>query len=264
MRYRIIILWTNIVNTFRRETAYFSQNWSNLFSTVFYTLALIVFIDVLFSNITTLAGYNREEMLFMVFIGQAAYYFGWGIFGINGERLNEDINNGSFDFVLVRPAPPLFFILFRNISIIGTLRDSSANILVILFLINWATLHITLASIILGLITFIAGQIIWQYIRVGLVFPAFWFGNAKSIMSISYELTETHELPLEGYSTSLRILFTTLIPTIIVSAMAGSVVLNKSNGLLMAGWAVAVAIAASFIFVKAWEFSLKHYSSASS
>ncbi len=264
MRYRLNILWANIVNTFRRETAYFSQNWSNFFSTVFYTLAMVVFVDVLFSNITTLAGYSREEMLFMVFIGQVAYYFGWGVFGINGERLNEDINNGSFDFVLVRPAPPLFFVLFRNISIIGTLRDSLANILVISFLINWTTLHITLSSIVLGSVVFIAGQIIWQYIRVGLVFPAFWFGSAKNIMSISYELTETHNLPLEGYPQSLRILFTTLIPTIIVSAMAGSVILNKSNGLIMAGWAIAVTVALSFVFVWAWNSALKHYSSASS
>ena len=264
MIYRLKILSANIVNTFQRETAYFFENWTNLLSTIFYTLTMLLFVDILYANITTLAGYSRNEMLFLVLVGQIAYYTGWGIFAENTEMLNEDIRTGTFDFVLIKPVPSLFFISFRRIPIISMLRDSVPTLIIIFLLINWRDVFITPGNMLWGIFVFICGQIIWQCLRTLFVLPAFWFGNAKYIFSITYALGETHNLPFEGYPRGLRILFTTIIPVAIASAMSGSVMLGKSSGPLMAVWAFAATAAFMFIINWLWKMGLRNYTSASS
>lgn len=264
MMYRLNILWANMVNTFQHETAYFFENWTNLLSTIFYTLAMLLFVDILYANITTLAGYSRNEMLFLVLVGQISYYTGWGIFAENIEMLNEDIRTGAFDFVLIRPVPSLFFISFRRIPIISMLRDSVPTLVIIYLLINWQTVSVTPVNFFWGCFVFICGQIVWQCLRTIFVIPAFWFGNAKYIFSITYALGETYNLPFEGYSRGLRILFTTIIPVVTAAAMSGSVMLGKSNGSLMAAWAFAVTVAFVFIINWLWKIGLRNYTSASS
>jgi ABC-2 type transport system permease protein len=264
MKYRLQIVKTNIINTFQHETAYFAENWSNLLSTMFYTLALLLFVNVLYANIKTFAGYTRNEMLFLVFIGQLGFYTGWGIFAESIEMLNDDIQKGTLDLVLIKPVPSLFFITFRWFPIVSMVRDSVPTLIIVFSTINWSALTFTVNNILWGIFIFICGQILWHCIRFLLILPAFWFGNARAVYSLSYTLAETHDLPLEGYSKNLRILFTTVLPIITLAAVSGSVMLGKSNGPFMALQAFFVTIIFIFIINVLWKLALRNYTSASS
>lgn len=264
MRYRLSLVKINIINTFRHETAYFGENWSNILSTVFYTLALILFVEVLYSNVNNFAGYSKNEMMFLIFIGQLAFYSGWGMFSDNIEKLNEDIKTGALDFILIKPVPSLFFVSLRWFPILTTLRDSVPTLSIIFLIVDWTSLHLNPLNLFYGGIIFICGQVVWHCLRLILVFPAFWFGDASRILSITYVLQETYNLPFEGYVKSLRILFTTVLPIIISGAVCGSVILGKSDGFLMAGEALAVIVVFLFITNWLWKASLKRYTSASS
>jgi ABC-2 type transport system permease protein len=202
--------------------------------------------------------------MFLVFIGQLGFFTGWGLFAENNYFLNEDIQTGKFDFILIKPVPSLFFVTFRWFPIVSMLRDSVPVILIIYFSVNWSALTFVASNIAWGIFIFICGQILWHAVRFLLVLPAFWFGNAKAVSSIAYALSETHNIPLEGYTQNLRILFTTVVPIIILAEVSGSVMLGKSNGPIMALWALLVTIAFIFIINVVWKYALRNYTSASS
>lgn len=264
MKYRLQIIKTNIINTFQHETAYFAENWSNLLSTLFYTLTLIFFINVLYSNINTLAGYTKNEMMFVVFIGQLSFFGGWGIFSGNFDVLNEDIRMGTLDFVLIKPVPSLFFVSFRWIPTVTMLRDCVPPLLMIMYSIDWGALAPNGTNLLWGAFIFICGQIIWYCVQFLLLVPAFWLGNASAIYSISYTLSETHNLPLEGYSRNIRMFFTMILPIIVAAALSASVMLGKSSGPFMATQSLVVAIIFIIIVNVLWKVALRNYTSASS
>ena len=264
MKYRLHIMKTNIINSFQHETAYFAENWSNLLSTMFYTLAMLLFIDVLFSNIKTFAGYSRDEVMFLVFIGQLGFYIGWGLFSDNIDILNDDIQKGTLDFILIKPVPSLFYVTFRWFPLVSMIRDSLPTMLVILPFVHWQNLTLTGAQLLWGFFIFVCGQMCWHCIRFLLVLPAFWFGNAKAVYSIAYSLSETHNLPYEGFSKNLQILFTTVIPIVILAEVSTSVMLGKSNGPVMALWSFIVTVIFVFIINITWKIALRNYTSASS
>ncbi len=264
MKYRLQIIKTNLINSFQHETAYFAENWSNFLSTLFYTLALLLFINVLYSNVKTLAGYSKNEMMFLVLVGQIGFYFGWSMFAQSVEILNDDIQTGALDFILIKPVPSLFFVSFRWFPVISMLRDSIPTLLVIISLIDWHSLNLVGTNVLFGIFIFACGQIIWHCIRFLLVLPAFWFGNARAIHSIAYALEDSHNLPLEGYTKNIKILFTIIIPIIVVGAVTGSVMLGKSNGLFMSAQSFLVTLVFVFIINVLWKVALRNYTSASS
>ncbi|MFA5291055.1 MAG: ABC-2 family transporter protein, partial [Candidatus Paceibacterota bacterium] len=109
------ILRANLINTFQTETAYFGNNWGNMISTIIYVTVQILFINVIYSRVNTFAGYDKNEMYFLLFIGQFGFYLLWGISEMNNQTLIKDINRGSLDFLLVLPVPSLWYVTFRKI-----------------------------------------------------------------------------------------------------------------------------------------------------
>jgi len=264
MKYRWQILKTSIINTFQHETAYFAENWTNLFSTVFYTAAMLLFINVLYSNVKTFAGYTFNEMMFLSFVGQMGFYISWGIFDQNDDLLMDDIQKGTLDFVLIKPVPSLFFVSFRRIALVSTLRDGVPTLVVLGSLVQWSALPFGFTNTIFGTLIFICGLVLWHCIRFLLIFPAFWLGNAKGIYSVSYKLTETNNLPLQGYGNGFRIFFSVVVPILFLSAISGSVMLGKSDGGTMLFYAFFVTTIFLAILNLAWKSALKNYTSASS
>lgn len=264
MKYLLQIIKINVINTFQHETAYFSENWGNLLSTLFYTGTTLIFVDALYSNIKMLAGYTKNEMIFLLLIGQLSFYFGWGISFSNIEKLNNDVRKGMLDFVLIKPVPSLFFITFRWIPIMSILRDCGPTLLVIISLIHWDELIFTNSGIIFGTFIFLCGQVLWFCMQLLLALPAFWLGNASEINSISYNLTESQNLPYEGYTKFLKVFFTTVVPITVAASLSASVMLGKSNGLFMSITSSIITIIFALIINYLWKIALRNYTSASS
>src|SRR5688572_9892437 len=99
IKIRLKIFKASIINTFRNETAYWSDNWSSLFSTVFYTVGYIIFIKVIFHNTNNIAGYSYDEAMLFYLISQFAAFSYYIFIGPNIESLVESINTGSLDLI---------------------------------------------------------------------------------------------------------------------------------------------------------------------
>lgn len=260
----INILKTNAVNSFRVQTAYFADNWSSLGSTMFYVLTMILFVKVLYSNIKTFAGYTEVEMLFLMLITQLNFYVDWSWSTNNISDLIESVRTGDMDMILSKPVPSLFFVTFRNISIVNRVKDGVPNLLIMSLLINWSEIHTTWTQLLSAAVIFIAGQVSWHCFRFLFALPVFFIGQSHSIYAISQTLGETQNIPLEGFHGKLRYLFISIIPSLIAAQMSVSVILGKSSPVAMLIGSCLVA--AVFLILKtiAWSISLRNYSSASS
>jgi ABC-2 type transport system permease protein len=263
MTLRLRLLWINLVNTWQSETAYFGDGWGNIFSTVMFTVTYLVFINVIFANVPTLAGYNRNDMLFLLFINQINFYLTYTWSYNNMLRLVQDVNRGSFDLVLIKPLPALFYSSTKELSLLSTLRDGLPTLLIFGLSIQWAHITVSPLNLAAGVVIMLAGQLALNAFFFFLAAPVFWFGQAADIMNLGYPFSSL-DLPYEGVTPGIRAVLLTLIPCLIQTALAVSVMVGKTPALLGVGLAIGVAIALTYAKIGLWRLALRHYTSASS
>lgn len=266
LKERFEIVWANTIFTAQRELAYAGNNWASLLSTFVYTVSVLIFIKIIYSNVQTVAGYSYNEMLLFFFVYQFTYYGNYLITTRNLNDLIPDVNKGNLDMVLTKPVPSLFFLMTRSISVVSILTDAFPPILAIYFSINWSGLNISLPLFGIGILVWILGLISLNAFQIIAAIPVFWFGESQNILDLAAITTSAAgtTIPLEGYNQNLRKLLGTIIPMLIASAFTTSILLGKANPLFLLIWALVVAVATTFIKNIIWNFALKHYSSASS
>ncbi len=263
---RIAVLKAGIVYTFQIETAYWANNWGNAVSTFMYVSMQLLFLEVIFNNVDLVAGYRRDEMLLFFVISQMWFYSLYAIFFRNIKRLIEMVNTGELDLVLTKPIPTLFYITLARVNLYSTFRDGIIPMIIIILPINFSNLTITPINLFTGILIFVLGCISSYCINVIASLPAFWIAESSSILDVSISLEDSagHLFPFEGWSNIFKIIFTTIFPAAISSALSTSVILGKTNGLLML--ILAAVVTAIFILLKnkLWHIALKNYTSASS
>lgn len=263
VRFRAKLLGINVVNTWQQETAYFGNSWGNVMSTVMYTLTYLIFISIIFANTKTMAGYSRDQMIFLLLFIQINFYLlhMWSF--NNVARMVDDVNLGSFDLILTKPLPALYYSSIRNLDLVSMLRDAVPSIAMIALSINWSQLQLGLGAIVAAVLIVILGQLVLNVFFFLLGVPVFWFGQSADLLGLSYSFMAV-DLPYEGVGRGLRLVFTTIIPAMLASALAVSVALGKTAPLVGLGFAFVVAISALMVKVAVWKLALRSYTSASS
>lgn len=260
------LLGASIVFTFQKETAYWTNNWTSLLSTTFYTITMLVFLNVIYFNTTLVAGYTRNEMLIFFLVVQATFFTNWGIWLAALQELVIAVNRGDLDLVLITPVPALFYVTTRRIKVFSILRDGIPPILAIILSINWGMVHVPVFNLIAGLIVFILGMICIHIFQFLACIPVFWAGESQKILGVSQVVEAGAKLtPLEGFSNNpLKFILSTVAPVLISGGFAASIILGKSAPLPLLLWSLAVTIVALYIRNWAWQKALKNYTSASS
>lgn len=259
----IRILRANLVNTFQTETAYFGNNWGNLVSTIFYTVVQILFINVLYSRVTYFAGYDKNQMFFLIFVSQIGFYVHWTMGHINHKFLIEDVRRGALDFILILPVPSLLYVTLRKIPLLTLIRDGLPNLIILGLLINWSVLPLSFYNVIFASFIFILGQIAWESFAFLLLLPVFWYGESKQIYALNFTLRDSENVPWEGYRPVFQFGLSVLIPTLLLAMIPVSVALGKTDGLIMFIYALAIALIFATLKKKFWDSALRNYTSAS-
>lgn len=265
IRWRIITSCTMF--GLRESLAYTFNNYGNLLSMVFYMVTYLVFLDVLFGRVKTIAGYDYPQMLFFTLILQVNYYLLFIITQANTERLDVSINTGELDLWLAKPVPDLWFVSFRNINL-GELLFSAFPATIPLILIlsgKWDGLSFSALGVLTGIMCIILGQVIIHCFVFIIAMTAFFTGEGKQAKNMSVELTMFGDtIPFEGYPRLLKYIGLTIVPFLIQTALAVSFFLGKNTNYYYLWYVLALTILFLWLKVTAWKFALRHYSSASS
>lgn len=263
---RLGLLKAVIIFSFQKETAYWANNWTSVLSTTVYTFTMLLFFDVLYANVDSIAGYSRNEMLVFFLVAQVGFFLNWGLWMQNLKEFITSVNQGELDLLLMRPAPALFYITHRRIKILSLVRDALPPMVAIIVSIHWSILVFTLPNLIAGLAIFVLGMICLHVFQFLTALPVFWLGESKSMLRISITVDSGSKLlPLEGFANNpVRFVLGTIAPVLISAGFSASVILGKSDAVSMFLLALIVTTVALYIRDIAWQLALRNYTSASS
>lgn len=251
----------------RESLAYSLNNWGNLLSMVVYMTTYLIFLDILFGRVNTIAGYGYAEMLFFTLIIQINFYLLFVLTQANTEALDVSINTGELDLWLVKPVPALWFVSFRKINLgelVFSAFPATIPLLIILFG-KWSSLQMPFWGVVSGILCILLGQIVIHCFVFIIAMSAFFTGEGKSARGLGVELSTFGDtIPFEGYPKFIKYIGMTIVPFMIQTALATSFFLGKNTNYYYLIYIF--ALAAFFLWFKtaAWKFALKHYSSASS
>lgn len=73
------LFFANTIYTFQQETAYWTNNWANIISAGFFMISAIMFVDIIYTNVDTVASYTKDEMLFFTLVGEITFFISWNL-----------------------------------------------------------------------------------------------------------------------------------------------------------------------------------------
>jgi len=178
----------------------------------------------------------------------------------NVYRFRQQILNGYFDNLLLKPLPSLFHPLFGGSDILD---------LLIVFLsigfIYFASIHIeniTIISIALYIVLLINGFLISLAFHIFVLGAGILSTAVDNTVMLYRDLIQMGRLPIEIYQEPLRGFITFLIPVGIMMTYPGEALMGV---LSWEGIVIAFFFGGGLLMVSMWfwSYSLRHYTSAS-
>ncbi|MCB9839645.1 ABC-2 family transporter protein [Candidatus Nomurabacteria bacterium] len=249
---------------FRNEKAYMGNMLAETASTVVYVLTYLAFINLLFAKIGSLAGYSRNDILFMMLIGQFTYYLYASVLLSTMYKIISSVRSGEFDFILLRPINKLFYLYSYSIRPFTMIMISLPNLILLSFLIDWPALNLSLWSVVAGLICWTCAVLIINTVNFVLTYPVFTKGDSTDLLNTSNAMFAINEIPYEKLSKPLKVLSFSVIPSLLASSGATYVILQKGPITSIMFWSVVVSIVSLIIFKLLWTKAMANYASASS
>ncbi|MBI3486013.1 ABC-2 family transporter protein [Candidatus Daviesbacteria bacterium] len=220
----------------------------------------IAFILVLESKVKSIAGYSIWQMIL--------FFSTFNLIDVTAQfllrevyRFRSYIVRGEFDFILIKPLPPLFRSLFGGSDILDLPILILSIILIIISMTKVGDINLT--NILLFLLLTINGLII------ALAFHIFTLGigilttEVDNTIMLYRDLTQMARFPVDIYRQPAQSLLTFVIPVGIMITFPPKALLGLLSPILII---ISLTLGVVFLYLslRLWNFGLKHYQSASS
>jgi len=241
------------------------QYRANFFVQIIHSgLALVtglVAIWLVFSHTTDLGGWSQPELLVVmgihVLVGGVLRTF----IEPNMRRLMTDVEEGTFDYVVVKPVDAQMLSSIRDLKV-WHLVDVVLGFGVLSY--GMAQLPGTASALDLAafLVTLVAGMIMIYSVWIMITSTAFRVVRSEEVLNLFDGFYQTGRWPVSVYPLWLRGTLTFLVPlafAITVPAESLSNRLTSGTVLLAVGFCLVLLFVTRFV----WLLNLKHYSGAS-
>jgi len=178
----------------------------------------------------------------------------------NLNRIVTQVQEGTLDFVLLKPISSQFWLSTRAISPWG-LPDVLAGMAVIVYAGHH--LGIGLRAYGLSLFPLLCGVLSLYSLWFMLGATSIWFVKIYNVTEVLRGLLDAGRFPSVAYPTAYRFFFTFVIPVVFLTTIPAEAMLDRISGV----WLLATAGLAMFLLYVAnqfWQFALRFYTSASS
>jgi ABC-2 type transport system permease protein len=227
------------------------------------TIFSLGFVVVLFQKTTQLAGWSRDEVIFLWGFTQIPY----GIFNVISLNLYDFGNNyiieGKFDRVLLRPVSSLFQVLFETFRI-ESLQEVATGV----FCMWWATRRLgvvwTPGKFALLIFFGTCAAIIYVSIFLLLSTVSFWFEDRIGVHPPVWNVIAFGRYPLSIYSGVVQFFLCWIIPFGLASFYPSVRLLGRTVNPEYAPLVPVVAVGSLTLAISVWNFGTRHYSSTGS
>jgi ABC-2 type transport system permease protein len=226
-----------------------------------------VTILLMFSHIHALGGFTLPEVAFLY--GTASTSFGLADLLMGSmARLGSRVRDGTFDTLLLRPAPVLAQVAADRFALRRLGRVTQGALVLVWSLlrldVDWTPLKVLLLPV-----TLLAGAAIFCAVYVAGGAFQFWAGDAAEIQSsVTYGGTTMLQYPPGLFARELVRGVTFVVPLAFVNWLPALRILGRPDPLGLPGWvdflAPAVACACCALAGLAWRAGIRSYRSTGS
>ena len=178
----------------------------------------------------------------------------------NLNRIVRHVQEGTLDFVLLKPISSQFWLSTRTLSPWG-LPDILLGMAIVLY--GGSQLGLGITNYLSGLIPLGLGFVSLYSLWFMLGATSIWFVKIYNVTEVLRSLLEAGRFPIAAYPAAFRIFFTFIIPVAFLTTVPAQVILNR----LDIAWLGGATLLAMLLFQAArlfWRFALRFYTSASS
>ncbi len=208
----------------------------------------------------TFQGWSWNEALVVLGIFTLLQGISATILVPNLNKIVEYVQEGTLDFVLLKPISSQFWLSTHKISPWG-LPDVIFGAVIILYAghrIKLAPLGYVsmLPPLALGVISLYS---LWFILGA----TSIWFVKIHNVTEVLRSLLEAGRFPVEGYPAAYRVFFTFIIPVAFLTTVPAQTALGRSEPT----WLLGSTLLAIGLFLASkwfWRFALRFYTSASS
>lgn len=229
---------------------------------IIYYLVNILFFKVIYLHTPMLAGWTEEQMMIFVSSYLLVDAISMTVFSSNMWWLPYHINRGEFDYHLIRPVSPLFFLSLKEFS-----ANSFLNLLLAVGILAWALMNYsgayTPADVLLLAVLIINGTLIYYCCQMLMILPVFWTQSSKGFMDLFFSMGIAMERPDRIFKGWLRVVFTVFLPFALIASFPARLFIEKFDWQTFLHL-VLVSIGLWILMLSIWRKGLRNYSSASS
>ena len=255
------VLVTIFKNNIVREFIYRTNTIALTVADMVWVLVEYAFFEVIYSNIGSINGWNREQTFFFlgIFISSDALFTTF--FQRSFWNFPYLISQGDLDVLLTKPINAAVLATFKELNL-----SQAINLVLGFYIIHhygeaagfsggWAWVGV-IFWIIIGLIT--------QYVmRFAFCVWSFWLDRGLTVSRLYYQFYSLANKPDGLYPVAVRYLIKTALPFAFLGSIPAIVLTHRGNG---SEYALVFGVLAFYVlFLRfIWKLGLRKYQSASS
>ncbi|MEH2265827.1 ABC transporter permease [Nostoc sp.] len=208
----------------------------------------------------TFSGWTWEAALIVLGIFTLLQGFSATFLASNLNRIVRHVQEGTLDFILLKPIPSQFWLSTHTLSPWGL-----PDILFGCIIIGYAgkRLGVGINGYLLGIVPLLFSFVILYSLWFMLGSMSIWFVKVYNTTEVLRGLLEAGRYPIAAYPTAYRFFFTFVMPVAFLTTVPAQVLLGRSEISWLIGAAI-LAVALFFASTWFWRFALRFYTSASS
>ncbi|MBO1067058.1 MULTISPECIES: ABC transporter permease [Nostocales] len=208
----------------------------------------------------TFSGWSWESALVVLGIFTLLQGFAATFLAPNLNRIVRHVQEGTLDFVLLKPIRSQFWLSLHTISPWG-IPDLIFGLLIIVY--AGTKLNLGIDKYLLSIFPLTCGLVILYSLWFILGATSIWFVKIYNITEVLRGFLEAGRYPITGYPAAYRFFFTFIVPVAFLTTVPAQTMLGQIQLTWLLG-AGLLALILFFISTQFWRFALQFYTSASS
>lgn len=208
----------------------------------------------------TFQNWSWEQALVVLGVFTILQGFSATFLAPNLNRIVRHIQQGTLDFVLLKPISSQFWLSTHTLSPWG-LPDLFFGCVIILY--AGSHLRLPVSAYLLSLVPISFGFLILYSLWFMLGAMSIWFVKIYNVTEVLRGLLEAGRFPMAAYPTAYRFFFTFIVPVAFLTTVPATVILGRGEWI----WTLGAGLLALFLLWASsafWKFALRFYTSASS
>lgn len=178
----------------------------------------------------------------------------------NLNRIVTQVQEGTLDFVLLKPMDSQFWVSTRNVSLWG-LPNIGFGVFILAYA-GWK-LHLGATAFLWGLLPFVLGLAVLYGLWFLLAALSVWFVKIYNVTYVLKSILDAGKYPVGAYPAFLRFIFTFVVPVAFLTTVPAEAILGRGQSHWL--WAAAMLALGLLVACRCfWRFALRFYTSASS